>query len=162
MQRHQCCSVGCGCVCKSEVTGHFAIRMSFSCALSPLSKVNQVTMRKTLTAKAEHQSVPYNLLATPPPPQVHNLMYGHSCTCALRKGVGGVEVQFHSFLIMVLGGSQWSGPGPGRFSFAKRIPSAHLIGGKCKGNIAPFQAMKAYRWSRGTAPLILRPNLGTR
>ena len=77
-------------------------------------------MRKTLTAKAEHQSVPYNLLATPP--QVHNLMYGHSCTCALRKGVGGVEVQFHSFLIMVLGEVNGQRQAPAAFLLRKESP----------------------------------------
>ena len=51
---------------------------------------------------------------------------------------------------------------PRELFFEKRIPGAHSIGGKGKGNIAPVHTMKTYRWSRGTTPLILRPNFDTR
>ena len=58
MQKHHCCSLGCGYGGKSEVTVHFAIHMSFLWALTPLCNVNQVTKRKTVTTKAAYQSIP--------------------------------------------------------------------------------------------------------
>jgi hypothetical protein len=117
IQRHQCCSLSCGCGRKSEVTVHFAIHMSFSNALSPLSNVNK---RKILTAKAANDSITSKSSRHTLPGSSFNINFwekNHQCPLNRRK---------------------------------------------YNGNTDPALVMNAYRWSRGTAPLILMPNLGIR
>jgi hypothetical protein len=78
------------------------------------------------------------------------------------KVYGGVEIQFHSFLLLALEGDQWLASGSCLLCLAKRIPSAHcLYSRQTYGNAASMHAIKTCKWSRGTAPLILRPDLGT-
>jgi hypothetical protein len=42
---------------------------------------------------------------------------------------GGVEVEFHSFLISAVDGGEWSASYPDRFTPRERAPSTHWIGG---------------------------------
>jgi hypothetical protein len=44
------------------------------------------------------------------------------------KMYGGVKIQLHTFLIMVLDGGEWSASHPSCFTSEERDPYAHLIG----------------------------------
>jgi hypothetical protein len=44
------------------------------------------------------------------------------------QAYGVVQVQFHSFLISALDGSEWIATSPGRFTFVKIKPVNYLTG----------------------------------
>jgi hypothetical protein len=45
------------------------------------------------------------------------------------KSYGGVEMQLHAFLTLVLDGGEWSASRPGRFTRRERASDTHWIGG---------------------------------